>query len=96
MIKKVGVLLLGLLIVLSLAGWGEAQSTSELNFPKKNITFVHPSTAGGGNHIFALGVIEAWEKYLPEGINVIVEPKPGGGNVLEQITFGWPSRTDIH
>jgi len=49
------------------------------DFPNKNIRIVVGAKPGGGMDTYARALGRQMEKYLPEGVNVVVENRPGAG-----------------
>ncbi|WP_017727545.1 Bug family tripartite tricarboxylate transporter substrate binding protein [Halalkalibacterium ligniniphilum] len=56
----------------------EVSSNEEVEFPKKNITFVVPNSPGGGFDTTGRLLAEYWSKYLPNA-NFMIDNKPGAG-----------------
>jgi len=50
------------------------------DYPKKPVTMIVTSAAGGGSDLAARALVEATKPYFPQSI--IVENKPGGGGVV--------------
>lgn len=63
------------------------------DFPSKSFSFIVPSTPGGGEDAYARGLAQVWKKYLPKGINVIVQNKPGAGNRVG-VNFMYKAKPD--
>ncbi len=57
---------------------GNITGSEEVEFPKKNITFVVPNSPGGGFDTAGRLLAEYWSKHLPNA-NFIIDNKPGGG-----------------
>jgi len=49
------------------------------DFPNKNIRIVVGAKPGGGMDTYARALGRQMEKYLPKGVNVVVENRPGAG-----------------
>lgn len=63
----------------------ESSTGNQLKFPEKDITFVVPFDAGGGNDILARVVSKvAKENGYFNGVNIIIENQPGGGGAIGQ------------
>jgi len=50
------------------------------DYPKENIRLVVGAKPGGGMDLYARAISRYMEKYLPEGIHMIVENRPGAGH----------------
>ena len=72
--KKFVALLLALVMVMSLAACGGAETAA---YPEDQITLICPLAAGGGSDAISRMFAAAMEKEL--GVSVIVENKPGAG-----------------
>lgn len=63
--------------------------------PTKNISWVVPVGPGGGFDAISRAVAQKMKKYLPGGVNVVVENKPGAGGRLAN-SYVWRSAPDGH
>jgi tripartite-type tricarboxylate transporter receptor subunit TctC len=52
------------------------------DYPSKNITWIVGSKPGGGYDLYARAIGRYMEKYLPEGIHVVVENRVGAGHKI--------------
>jgi tripartite-type tricarboxylate transporter receptor subunit TctC len=52
------------------------------DFPSQNITWIVGSKPGGGYDLYARSIGRYMEKYLPEGIHVVVENRVGAGHKI--------------
>jgi tripartite-type tricarboxylate transporter receptor subunit TctC len=68
-------------------------SAKEKAFPSQDIHFVVQTKAGGGYDTIARALAPVLEKYLPGGVHVIIENKPGGGGKVGY-TYVYRSRPD--
>ena len=67
-------------IALSVAGVAIATGALAQGFPSKNITWIVPSSAGGGTTAVAQVIVPALEKEL--GRTIVIDYRPGGGTVV--------------
>ena len=51
-------------------------------FPSKDIRWIVGGKPGGGVDLYARTVGRYMEKYMPEGVHVIVENRPGAGHII--------------
>lgn len=62
-------------------------------YPTKDIRLIIGGKAGGGFDTYARAISRYMKKYLPEGVNVIVENRPGAGHKIA-ITIVYNSKPD--
>jgi tripartite-type tricarboxylate transporter receptor subunit TctC len=55
-------------------------------YPEKDIRWVLGGAAGGGFDIYARAIGRYMEKYLPKGVHVLIENKPGAGHRIAMST----------
>lgn len=77
-LKAIRLLCVNLLLITALLGLIAGNSVAESSFPSKAITFVVPTSPGGGFDTFTRMVIPYVKKYLPRPVNIIVKNVPGG------------------
>ena len=65
------------------------------DYPSENIRWVVGAKPGGGVDIYARTVGRYMEKYLPDGIHVIVENRPGAGHSIAN-TYVYNAKPDGH
>ena len=53
---------------------------AQLDWPKRDITFIIPFSAGGGTDLVGRAIADGMSRDL--GVNVVVENKPGGGSLV--------------
>lgn len=56
----------------------KAPEKPKSDFPNKNISFIVPTSPGGGFDVVSRMLAPYWEKYLPGDAKVVIENKPGG------------------
>jgi tripartite-type tricarboxylate transporter receptor subunit TctC len=104
-LKKISKLLLGLLVLVALVGYGQYQSTVQAmeGVPKKPITFVVPFAAGGNSDIPARIFAKYMSKYSQQKVKVVnivgaggrigakkvMKAKPDGSMIIMQ-PVGYP------
>jgi len=76
--SKAIVCLLGLLFAAGILA-GLVSTAPAADFPNQNIRIVVGAKPGGGMDLYARALGRYMEKYLPKGIHVIVENRPGAG-----------------
>jgi tripartite-type tricarboxylate transporter receptor subunit TctC len=59
------------------------QEKSKTDFPKKPVQLTIGFAAGGGTDVVARAVVNAVNKYLPNGQSVVVENKPGASGTIQ-------------
>ena len=78
--KKLFVIFLtGVLVFSGIFLWSASQAFSE-EYPSKNIRWIIGAAPGGGFDTYARAIGRYMEKYLPQGVHVIVENRPGAGH----------------
>jgi tripartite-type tricarboxylate transporter receptor subunit TctC len=77
--RLVIVCLVGLLIIPAIFLSAASRADAE-EYPSKDIRLVIGGGPGGGFDTYARAIGRYMQKYLPEGVNVIVENRPGAGH----------------
>lgn len=78
--KKVLALLLALVMVAALVACGQKKSSSESNFPTKEITVIVPWNAGGGNDIAARELQPIFKSMF--NVDLVIENVAGGSSAV--------------
>lgn len=81
--KIIAISLMSLLIMSLFVGCSktdDGQSTSSMDFPKKDLTLIVPWSAGGGTDTIARALVKNAKEYI--GVNVNVVNKTGGQGVV--------------
>ena len=92
MTRTLIVCLVGLLVIPGILLSFTSQAYAE-DYPSKDIRLIIGSETGGGFDTYARAIGRYMKKYLPEGINVIVENRPGAGHKIA-ITMVYNSEPD--
>ena len=72
--------IVGVCLVLSMCLGGFVGSAAEAAFPEKNIHWIVGFKPGGGFDTYSRAIARSMEKFLPDGINVVVENRPGSAS----------------
>jgi len=62
-------------------------SEARAAFPEKDITWIVPYSPGGGYDVWSRQIAAAMQKYLPQGVNVVVRNVTGAGGRTGSITL---------
>lgn len=81
--------ILFVVLIMSISTLAGAES---VNWPTRNVRWIVPTRAGGGNDAYSRGLARAWEYYLPKNVNILVENLPGADYRIgiNQIYFAEP------
>jgi len=86
------VCLVGLLVIPGFLLSFTSEASAE-DYPSKDIRLIIGGKPGGGFDTYARAIGRYMKKYLPEGVNVIVENRPGAGHKIA-ITMVYNSEPD--
>lgn len=64
---------------------GAAIAKDDIQFPKKDITFLVPYAAGGSSDQMARAMVHYAKKYM--GVNIVIDNVPGGGGNVGLVKF---------
>lgn len=76
--KRRSLVWLSLVIILAIAVFTMDRAEAKSAFPSKTITYVVPTSPGGGFDTFSRMIIPFLRKYLPGNPNIIIKNAPGG------------------
>ena len=66
---------------------------SKVNYPRRNISIIVPYSPGGGYDTQARGIAPFMEKYLPNGVHIVIRNMPGAGGLVATHHV-WNSKPD--
>ncbi len=76
--KPIRLLVVTSFVIIILSGVIASKAIAQSSFPSKVITFIVPTSPGGGFDTFSRMVIPYLRKYLPHPVNIVVKNIPGG------------------
>ena len=78
--RRVPIAVCAVLLVFSVLLTASATTARAEVYPDRDIRWVIGGSAGGGFDVYARAIGRSMEKYLPKGVHVIIDNKPGAGH----------------
>lgn len=91
--KKKLLVFLGIFLVIGLFFNGCSRTSEAKAYPQQDIMIYCQFGAGGGNDVQLRAIAPYLKKNLPDGINVVVDNKTGGGGIVAS-NYVWASKPD--